>query len=187
MEETRKTAGQISTELLEKQPEHDNHAEIIKAQEGDYIRALNWCVDHARGVVPCAKECELVCEAYGKFKNEDFFVEVSSKQEKLMPNYIRNYFYARRSCPTPFYDQTVWKYDKDINGICYVWSVPDWESAMVYYKNAKIVDKEEYELLKFVIAFYDGSLYRLCRILNGEESATNDEIQKLYTPKIEIV
>jgi hypothetical protein len=186
MEEIKKTAGEIMQDLMLKDPEHDNHLEIIRAQEDDYIKALNWCVDHARGMVVCNDRCQIPCGYYGAHKNEHFFVEVSSKQEQIMPNYIRNFFQPRKTCPMPFYDQTVWKYDKDIDGICYVWSVPDWESSLVYLRNAKIVDAEEHELLKFVLAYYDGTLARLCRILNGEEIATNDHKVLEFTPKIEL-
>lgn len=186
MEEIRKTAGEISSDLLLKDHEHDNHLEIIKAQENDYIQALNWCVDHARGIIPCKESCPVPCGFYGKFKNEHFFIEVSSKQEQLMPNYIRNFFHSRKTCPMPFYDQTVWKYDKDLDGIAYVWSIPDWESSMVYLRNKEIVEPEEHELLRFVLAYYDGTLNRLCKVLNGEEVASNDNKLQSFNPKIEL-
>jgi len=53
-----------------------------------------------------------------------FYVCVITKKERLMDNVLRNYFLARSTCPTPQYDQTVYKYHRDSGAIQFLWVLP---------------------------------------------------------------
>jgi len=99
----------------------------------------------------------------------DFFIVVLSKRERLLTKVFRNYFFARQSCPTPTYDQTVFRYLRNDDVIEFIWTVPDLETATVFKANRHQVAPEEMELLKFVLDFYDGTLDKIAKTLNNEE------------------
>ena len=85
-----------------------------------------------------------------------------------MPNVFRNYFGARSTCPTPDYDQSVYKYNKKDDRIEYIWTIPTKEVCYYLLKNRNYVIPEEQELLKYVLEFSLGELFRLSKRLNGE-------------------
>ena len=78
----------------------------------------------------------------------------------------------RKSCPTPAYDQTVYRWNSIKKDIEYIWTVPDKETCLTLYQNKDIVVPSEQALLKMIIKFYDGSLYRLMKKFNKEKMQT---------------
>jgi len=151
MEEPKDTVGKIALELMEKEPEITTVIDQQRAMQEDYLEELTSCVLEYR------KKCP-----------RDFFVAVLTKSEKLMPNVFRNYFIPRLSCPTPNYDQAVYRYRHADEEIEFIWSIPCREACFYLKENAAHVSGEEYELLQFVMAFSDGTLYHLCKHLNSE-------------------
>lgn len=149
---TRKTVGQLSTELMQKEPETRSPIEQMRESLTDYEKNIYECVDRGKKEFP-----------------NNFFVVVITKKERLMPNVLRNYFTCRLSCPTPNYDQTLYKYDKQLDSVEFIWTIPDRETCHILRDNAVNVVKSERELLKFVLDFNDGTLYKLCKLLNGEK------------------
>jgi len=154
MEEKRETVGKIASELAQKTPDSIDPIEIAKtiAPEQEYIDNLIECV-----------------ETHKKDYQGDFFVVVLLKKEKVLENVLRSYFFARGTCPTPNYDQSVFKYNHEKEQIEYIWTIPDRETCHVLMENPLQVADAEKESLKFVIDFADGTLYKLCRKLNGED------------------
>jgi len=104
--------------------------------------------------------------------SEDFFIVVLTKKEKLMQNVIRNYFFARESCPTPDYDQIVYKYHKKEDKIEFIWVIPDRQTSIYMKKNSHAIDPSQWKLLSFVLKFADGSLFKLSKALNNEKLET---------------
>lgn len=151
----KKTVGKIATELKEKQPETLNPIELQREMQKEYIKELT--------------DCALSFRANN---HGDFFIVVLTKNEKLLDNVFRNYFFARKTCPTPDYDQSVWKYDAANEQIHFIWVIPSREASFHLKENALQVVPEEQVLLQFVLQFADGTLYKLCKKLNGE-SDTN--------------
>jgi hypothetical protein len=149
---TKKTVGQLSTELIQKEPETRSPIEQMRESLTDYEKNIHECVDRGKKEFP-----------------NNFFVVVLTKKERLMPNVLRNYFTCRISCPTPNYDQTVYKYDRQLDLVEFIWTIPDRETCHLLRDNAVNVVKSERELLKFVLDFSDGTLYKLCKLLNGEK------------------
>jgi hypothetical protein len=152
----RDTVGKISSELLQKQPETTDPIALEREMQEDYLKNLVECV-----------------EKHSKIFIKDFYVVVITKNEKLMPNVFRNYFAARESCPTPDYDQTVFKYNREAERLEYIWTIPSRDSCHHLKDNALEVHPSEKDLLKFVLQFADGSLYKLSKQLNGEEMASS--------------
>lgn len=102
----------------------------------------------------------------------DFFIVVNIKLEKIFESALpvfHEYYIAQSTCPTPNYDQTLYKFNAVKEQIEYIWTIPDRETAHYLIANKEIVDKSEHELLNFVLQFADGSLYKLCKKLNNEK------------------
>lgn len=147
----KKTVGEHSVELAQKKQEKISIIEQQEAMQEDYLANLIECVQEHKKSFP-----------------GDFYVVVITKNEKLMPNVFRNYFTARQSCPTPNYDQTVFRYIRAAEEIEYIWTIPSREASHHLKNNALQVHPSEKELLNMVLAFADGSLYKLSKQLNGE-------------------
>jgi len=81
---------------------------------------------------------------------------------------MRNIFFTRLSCPTPSYDQAVFKYHYKDERIDYKWVVPDEQTCRTYIMNKAIIDPSEYDMLQNILDFTDGTLYEKCLKLNGE-------------------
>ena len=156
---TKPTLGSIVSDLSQKQSDSRDPIELQRAMQEDYLKNLMEAVD--RG--------------YNKYKG-DFFIHVELKAEKILANTFRHYFIDRQTCPTPNYDQSVYRYDRTKGQIEYIWSIPDRETSHTLIENALIVVPEERELLSFCLKFADGTLFKMCKKFNGE---------KLETPELE--
>jgi hypothetical protein len=150
-EEKRKTVGQIYLDVMNKKDDPQEAEELRREMQKDYEKNIYECVE--RGL----KEFE-----------DDFFVHVETKKERLTPNVIRNYFIPRRSCPMPFYDQTLYRYHKNDGRVEFIWVIPSKDTCINYRDHALEVDTEEKELLQYILDFYDGTLQRLSDSLNEE-------------------
>lgn len=109
--------------------------------------------------------------------SRDFYIEINLKNEKLFqaagvtaaPRAIP---ILKTQCPTPFYDQSVWKYHYKAEKLEFLWTVPDKETCNYYRRFALQVVPEERELLRYVLSYYDGSLLQRAKDLNGETKST---------------
>ncbi len=156
MTEKRDTVGAVASDLLIKADTPDHSVEEqMREQLDKYDVNLIECVE--------------------KHKKEyvgDFYVVVITKKERLMENVLRNYFFARHSCPTPDYDQTVYRYDRKHDAIDFMWVIPSKDTCEYLRLNALQVPESERTLLKFVLEFYDDTLMLLAKKLNGEQINT---------------
>lgn len=148
---TKDTVGKQSLELLNKEPDTLDPIELERSMQEEYLSNLLECVSIHRQVFPSS-----------------FFIQVLTKNEKLLPNVFRNYFSARLSCPTPNYDQTVYRYNNELERIEYIWTIPAREVCYYLLHNKNLVVKEEQQLLQFVIDFDKGDLYRKALEYNNE-------------------
>jgi len=146
------TLGSLAYDALLKEPESRDPIELQRELQKKYIDELVDCVEN-----------------YKKIQPRSFFVCVITKREKLLQPILRNYFIARDSCPTPDYDQAVYKYNHESEQIEYLWCIPDREACLTYRENALQVVPEERQLLQHILDFADGTLYRLSKKLNKEQ------------------
>ncbi len=160
MEEKRQTVGSIAANLMKKEPESTDPIELERAMQEDYIDNLIQCVNDGK-----------------KLYAHDFFVVVLTKRERLMSNVFRNYFLHRKTCPTPNYDQTLFKYNSADDSIEYVWTIPSQDTCHHLKDNALYVHPDERNLLQFVLSFADGSLFKLAKQLNGEKELTSPVLE----------
>jgi len=154
---TRETVGKISTDLLQKAPETKDPIELEREMHKDYEKNVLECIERGKK----------------DFPNSDFFVVVITKKERLMQNVLRHYYFCRVSCPTPDYDQTVYKFTFAPDIIEFIWTIPDRETCFMMKNNRLQVSPSEYGLLDFVLKFDDGTLRRLAKTLNGEEEESS--------------
>ena len=104
------------------------------------------------------------------YHGKDFYVVLITTVDRVLrqPRIIS---LARKSCPTPVYKQSVWKYNYETGKVEFLWSIPD---AILYhhilrnqlkYSN----DKETADLAKFVILMENGELLEWVKRENGEK------------------
>lgn len=152
MNKKRDTVGKISTELLANSSDNHSAEEQMREQLSDYEKHIAQCV-----------------ETHKKTFNGNFYVVVITKKEPLMHNVIRHYFMGRHSCPTPDYDQTVYLYDRAKEELSLLWVIPSKMTCFFMKENHVNIPKEEWGLLKYVLDFADGSLFKKAKELNGEK------------------
>ena len=107
-------------------------------------------------------------EGYKSFPS-DFYVVVETKKEPLLPNVIRNYFFCRESCPTPSPDNTVYQFHRSSSTLMLLWVIPSKLACEMFRDRALEIPSEQKELLGYVLDFFDGTLFRLAKKLNGEK------------------
>jgi len=142
------TAAQAWT----RQPETRNPMELVHEFDRDnlYGKNINECLERHKKKFP-----------------GDFYI-VAHYKNQLLPNVIHFIYCGRRSCPTPMNRQIVYKYHKNDDKLELLWVVPDDVTCYTYSTNRAIVNKSEFELLKYVLEFLDGTLLRRAQELNNE-------------------
>ena len=158
---TKETVGKIATDLAQKQQEKISVMEQQEAMQKDYMKHL----------------CDTIDDGYNKYDG-DFFVTVLTKREKLLPNVFRNYFMHRKSCPTPNYDQSLFRYNKELGQVEYIWTIPDRDVCKHLLENESQLPKDEQQLLSFVKMFKAGALGELCKKYNNEKPDSPELIKK---------
>lgn len=147
----RDTVGKISSELIQKEPDTRDPIELEREMHKEYEKNLIETLEEGKKRYP-----------------SDFYLVVLTKTERLMINVIRDYFFSRLSCPTPEYDQVVYKYHKKDDILEFLWVIPSKDACIHLRNNAILVDKSERDLLNFVLDFFDGTLDRKAKLLNNE-------------------
>ena len=150
------TVGRKSLELLQKEVDTRDPIELEREMHKRFEKDFWERVDLGRK------------EFYG-----DFYIVVITKKEPLMQNVLRNYFIARLSCPTPEWDQSVYKYKREVDVADYLWTIPDKQTCELILRHKDQVPKEEKLLLHFIENFYRGKLLELAKKLNNEKKDSN--------------
>ena len=163
--EKRETVGKISSDLLQSESPTLSPIELEREAQKEYYNELLTAIQRGK-----------------KLYEGDFFIHVATKTEHLMKNVTRNYFIVRSTCPTPFYDQSVFKYNHKDEQLTYIWTVPTRDVCYHLQDNALLVAPEEQGLLQFVLDYFDGTLMKLAKKLNGETSDLDLIVQYVDDP-----
>lgn len=153
----KKLAGQVIRE-------HDALALDLEDDIVEYRRAME--PDIMDNIYKAVDKARLKDGYFGK----DFYIVLITtidrvlRQPKIIP-------LARKSCPTPVYKQSVWKYKNVTGELEFLWSIPD---SILYYhiinNQAKyLADKETQQLAQFVILMESGELLEWVKKENGEK------------------
>lgn len=145
------TVGKIATDLAAQDTHAQSPIELERAMHKDYEENVQQCIERGKKEHP-----------------GDFYIVVITKKERLLQNVLRHYYLHRATCPTPEYDQTVYKYFREHDAHQFLWVVPDKITCEMMRDNALQVPDPERDLLRFVLDFYDDTLMKLSKKLNGE-------------------
>jgi hypothetical protein len=152
----RPTVGKLVYDEMQKTPETYDPVEVEREVHKEYEDQIMQAV------------------VDGKKKHlSDFYVVVETKKERLMHNVVRNYFFTRISCPTPIYDQTVYKYSKNSDKIEFLWVIPARDICNIMKTYSHEVQDSNKELLQYVLDFYDNTLLKKSKRLNREAADSN--------------
>lgn len=148
----RDTVGKISWDLLAgASPLDHSSEEQMKEQLDTFESEMYQAIDRGK-----------------KTFSDGFYIVVETKKEPKMKNVIRNYFIIRQSCPTPQYDNAVYRYHPHSEQLEFLWVLPSRRVYNMLKEHALEIVPEERQLLQFVLEDADGTLLRKCRTLNGE-------------------
>lgn len=155
--EQKKLAGQ---KILE----HDSLRLDLEDDVSEYRRAME--PDIMVRIAQTADEAKNKEGYIGK----DFYIVLITTVDRILrqPKIIP---LARKSCPTPVYKQSVWKYKTVIGQLEFLWSIPD---QILYYHILRnqfkyMNDKETVDLARFVILMESGELLEWVKKENGEK------------------
>ena len=157
-----KTVGACARELMMKGGDPINVIDMQRAmQEEDEKFQSNVLEATSRGV---------------KQFDGDFYVCCLFKKEVLMPNVLRTYFFPRKSCPTPTYDQGVWSFHRDAGHLELLWVLPN---QLVCMNIPPTIDPK---LREYIREMESGELLKLAKRLNEEDrqEARKSKIIPLY-------
>ncbi len=150
--EQRETVGKLSWDLLANASPLDHSAEEqMRQQLEEYERNFFETVERGK-----------------KLYEKTFYIVVETKKERKLKNVLRNYFIPRQSCPTPQYDEAVYKYDHLADEIEFLWVLPSKDTYNMMKQYPLDIPQEQRQLLQFVMEDADGTLLRRCKSLNGE-------------------
>ena len=151
MKQEREKLGAISMRLLEKETHSVSPLELEREIHKEYEKNIYEAVETGR-----------------KKYEGDFYIVVVTRKEVLMPNVLRHQYMTRLTCPTPGYDQAVYKFFKNDERIDFLWVVPDKHTCFWMQDCPLEVLPNEYPLFEQVLKFTDGTLFRMAKQLNGE-------------------
>lgn len=155
-----KTIGQHAYELNQKEPDTTRAMDLTEAQASGWDHTIKEAYNLGRKGLP----------------NKDFYIEIQVKWEQIFGRerpQLHQYSFVKNSCPTPQYDQTIYKYHHREDKLEFLWTLPDKDTYNYYVDNAATLHPDRWELLKFVLADKNGELLRQAKILNGESLEEN--------------
>lgn len=95
-----------------------------------------------------------------------FFIVVLLRKETVMQNVVRLQYLYRQTCPTPGYDQTVFKYDRPGDHLEFIWSIPNNVTVEQMDRHPEQFPDDQQELVNFARSFRSGSLDKKAQQLN---------------------
>ena len=122
--------------------------------------------ESTKGYMPSVLEC---VENHKRIFDGDFYVETATVEVKVMQKKVHNFkFIGKLACPTPTWDQSVFKYHRADDRLEYLWTIPDKGTCAYLKQNMLLIPDNQKELLNFVLDDNDGELLKKAKILNKE-------------------
>jgi hypothetical protein len=108
------------------------------------------------------------------YVGKDFYIVMMFTPDQVLRQ-PKKVIFARQSCPTPVFKQSVWKYRHQSGDLEFLWSIPD---MMRYYDIVRnpnqyladtVGDKAWHDIAKMVILMESGELLNWVKKENGEK------------------
>ncbi len=156
---TKKTVGEYSYELQQKPDEKINPIDLQRQ-----IHQGNSSEDSFENQV------RIAIDRGASTYEGDFYIVVLFRKERVkgLQNVLRQQFFHRKSCPTPEFDQTVYKFHRKDDHLEYLWSVPNWQWAHYMKENKLHFPLDQQDLIQHVDDFFTGKLDQICEKLNKQ-------------------
>jgi hypothetical protein len=156
MKKREKTAGQsyMEAQKSEKPETVQDLLETQKAASRNYRDELFNAVGKGKEAYP---------------QEDIFFIEALTRQDRIMVMAEVTTFIPRITCPTPTFNQSVYRYINSEDILEYGWTIPSKRRCLYYLKNPIGTSEGESMLIKFVHELKDGTLEKLAQTLNKEE------------------
>ncbi len=155
MSNQRQTVGALALELSQKEKElyvpSELQEEIHKGDAG--INGLMDCVEINR-----------------KIYQGDFYIVCITKRERLLPNTIRTQYLARFTCPTPSWDEAVYRFRAGDGSVEFLWVIPDKLTCEWMLEFPDQVPDDHLQLRDYVLQMYNGTLLERAKRINGESA-----------------
>jgi len=168
--EEKKLAGQ---KILE----HDSLGLDLEDDVTEYRRAME------PGIMTQVHDTAQKAKNQIGYVGKDFYVVLITTADRVLrqPKIIA---LARKSCPTPVYKQSVWKYKSFSDTLEFLWSIPDYILYHHILKNGPkyLNDKETSDLAKFVFLMESGELLTWIKKENGEKKDAVIKIKEKEEP-----
>ena len=152
-----KSIGQYSYELQQKPDDKINPIELQ--------REIHKGTNSERSY---EEEVIVALERGKKEFDGDLFVIVLLQKFRVLKNAGRSFFFPRKSCPTPEYDQTVYQYFRKEDRLKFLWIVPNKQTVIDMCLIGNTLPPDQQELVQFARDFSSGALDRISAILNNE-------------------
>ena len=162
MMEKKRTAGQISMDLIAQEPDVSTSSSAI-----DEVREIR-----KKALDDYEKKVRATIDTGLKRRDGDFFIDVEVKQERLMKNFIISKITDRDSCGTPHYGQNMYKYHRSSDTLEFLWAVPQRDWCIYAHQYPLEVPEYFHDLRTEVLDFYDDTFLRRCKKLNKETVET---------------
>ncbi len=150
---TRENVGKIITDLRSTQ---QYEMELGELQQSEFDRYN-------------AKLEQLMEQGKQEFSG-NFYIEILPKRERTMIEILPRILGKTRStCPTPFLDQDVYMYNRKDDVLEFMWTLPELNQCKRLKMDALRLDQFDREVLKYVLDYESGVLFKLMKILNNEK------------------
>lgn len=105
------------------------------------------------------------------YYNIDFYIVLVPTHERTAQMDPADFFFVRRSCPTPAYNQNVFKYHTSDKTIEFLWSIPRKAKYYQLYNNRNkyLTDPVLKSRTSFVVMMENGELEKWVAKENGED------------------
>lgn len=154
MSESREKIGATLYKLNQKEPDSHDVQDYSEAMKEDL-----------------ASEIESLIKNASKQIDGDFFIELLQRDYSKLKgghNMFGHFPAARRSCPTPFYDQSAFHYHRDSGDLEHLWTLPCRKACLYLIHNKNKLSRGDRNLLEYVMDYYSGNLLLKAKKLNNE-------------------
>jgi hypothetical protein len=165
----RKTVGQEAYDRMINPDENQGIIDTQREVHKSYLKEINNTIDKH------------------KDWKDPFYVVVIAKKERIMENVIRQYFMARKTLPTPQWDQTVWRFEPAGGDLRFLWCTPDENTAKWMAGNTSEVPPEQYELLRTVLDVLNQKLYNRYHAMYETNDDHNLKTMEPEKKKVELI